>query len=326
MSTKLHHIDENYVKEIYKEINEHIDNYQKDFNKDSDAFDSWSKTICQPKYKLVKNLVYLLEQEETLFQDKQTIFSIFNQLLLINQNISSQLKKFDSLPKILIEYLLKFKKDNGKNDFCTVSTLSYSFQINGYKPYISLELIEILFDALNKVKDTNVLQNIIKMLIDINYIYKDIKDINSNLFLQIFDKNDNSNLVVEITLRLLNQEKDNEFIEKILYCIKSLMDIKKKDIFYSKDLEAFIDITINFLESTEINELRSGFLNILSKLTRFEEFYNIKYKTKELVDLLEDYANSDMVTTEVQEKSQKVLRHINKKNNNQELSESDKGE
>ena len=47
---------------------------------------------------------------------------------------------------------------------------------------------------------------------------------------------------------------------------------------------------------------------------------------KELVELLEDCANSDMVTTEVQEKSQKVLNHINKKNNNQELSESDKGE
>ena len=326
MSSKAHHVDENYIKEIYKEVNDHIENYQKDFNKDSDAFDSWSKTICQPKYKLVKNFVYLLEQNETLFQDKQKIFSIFNQLLLLNQNISNQLKKFNSLPKILIEYLLKFKKENGKNDFCAISTLSYSFQIEEYKPYISSELIEILFDSLNKVKDINVLQNLIKILVDINYIYKDTKDINSNLFLQIFDKNENSNLVVEIALRLLNQEKDNEFIGKILYCIKSLMDVKNKDIFYSKDLEAFIDIAINFLESTEINELRFGFIDILCKLTKFEEFYNIKYKTKELVDLLEDCANSDMVTSEVQEKSKKVLSNINKKTNNQELSFSDKGE
>ena len=39
------------VLSIYKEINEHIEDYQKDFNKDSEAFDSWSKTICNPNNK-----------------------------------------------------------------------------------------------------------------------------------------------------------------------------------------------------------------------------------------------------------------------------------
>ena len=121
MSSKIHQVDENYIKSIYKEINEHIEDYQKDFNKDSEAFDSWSKTICNPKYKLIKNLVYLLEQNETTFHDKQIIFSIFNQLLIINQNVGNQLKKFKYLPKILVEYLLQFKQDNKKIDLCTVS-------------------------------------------------------------------------------------------------------------------------------------------------------------------------------------------------------------
>ena len=316
MSSKIHQVDENYIKSIYKEINEHIEDYQKDFNKDSEAFDSWSKTICNPKYKLIKNLVYLLEQNETTFHDKQIIFSIFNQLLIINQNVGNQLKKFKYLPKILVEYLLQFKQDNKKIDLCAVSTLSYSFNIEEYKNLLSIELIEIIFDSLIKVKEENVIQNFIRIFIEINYIYKDIKDLKSNLFLQVYNINEHSNLVPEIALRLLNQEKDNEFIIKILFCIKSLMDIKNKDVFYSKDLEAFIDIAINFLESTEINEIRCGIIDIIFNITRFDEFYNIKYKNSEIKDLLEDCVSGDMVTQEIQEKSQKILENIDKKMNN----------
>lgn len=316
MSSKIHQVDENYIKSIYKEINEHIEDYQKDFNKDSEAFDSWSKTICNPKYKLIKNLVYLLEQNETTFHDKQIIFSIFNQLLIINQNVGNQLKKFKYLPKILVEYLLQFKQDNKKIDLCAVSTLSYSFNIEEYKNLLSIELIEIIFDSLIKVKEENIIQNLIRIFIEINYIYKDIKDLKSNLFLQVYNINEHSNLVPEIALRLLNQEKDNEFIIKILFCIKSLMDIKNKDVFYSKDLEAFIDIAINFLESTEINEIRCGIIDIIDNITRFDEFYNIKYKNSEIKDLLEDCINSDMVTQEIKEKSQKILENIDKKMNN----------
>ena len=319
MSLKTYQIDENYIKSMYQEITEHIENYQKDINKDFETFDRWAKTVCQPKYKLIKNLIYLLEQNDTSFQDKQIIFSIFHQLLLINPNISIQLKKFDCLPKILIEYLFKYKKENGKNDLFAVSTLSFSFQIEKYQDLINLELIEILFDSLNQVKETNVIENLIKLFIEINYIYKSENDIKSNIFLKVFNQHENSNLFSEIILRILNNQKDFDFIQKILYCIKCLMNIKEKDIFYSKDLEAFIDISINFLESTEIEELRTGILDILYILTKFDEFYNIKYKRKELQELLEDCSKNDMVSIEVQEKSQNILNNLNQKMKNEEF-------
>lgn len=319
MSLKTYQIDENYIKSMYQEITEHIENYQKDINKDFETFDRWAKTVCQPKYKLIKNLIYLLEQNDTSFQDKQIIFSIFHQLLLINPNIYFQLKKFDCLPKILIDYLLEYKKENGKNDLFAVSTLSFSFQIEKYQNLINLDLIEILFDSLNQVKETNVIENLIKLFIEINYIYKSENDIKSNIFLKVFNQHENSNLFSEIILRILNNQKDFDFIQKILYCIKCLMNIKEKDIFYSKDLEAFIDISINFLESTEIEELRTGILDILYILTKFDEFYNIKYKRKELQELLEDCSKNDMVSIEVQEKSQNILNNLNQKMKNDEL-------
>ena len=217
MSLKTYQIDENYIKSMYQEITEHIENYQKDINKDFETFDRWAKTVCQPKYKLIKNLIYLLEQNDTSFQDKQIIFSIFHQLLLINPNISIQLKKFDCLPKILIDYLLEYKKENGKNDLFAVSTLSFSFQIEKYQDLINLDLIEILFDSLNQVKETNVIENLIKLFIEINYIYKSENDIKSNIFLKVFNQHENSNLFSEIILRILNNQKDFDFIQKILY-------------------------------------------------------------------------------------------------------------
>lgn len=313
MSAKINQIDENYIKNIFIEVNEHIENYQNDFNKDSDTFESWAKTICQPKFKLIKNFIYLLEQNDISPQQKQQIFFIINQLLIINPNLSKQLKNHKTLPQILIDYIKQFNKEYHKNDIYAVGTLSYAFKIENYKDLMNLDIINIIFDCLNKVKEENVITNIIKLFIDINYTYKDNNDLNSNIFLQVFNDNENSNLFVEVILKILNQEKDNDCIQKILYCIKCLMDIKKKDIFYSKDLETFLDIAINMLETTELNELRLGILNILNNLTIFGEIYNIKYKMKELEDLLDDCSNNDIVSTEVQDISKKVIDNL--KNN-----------
>ena len=62
--------------------------------------------------------------------------------------------------------------------------------------------------------------------------------------------------------------------------------------------------------------LVNAVLDVIDKLTQFEEFYNIKYKRKEIQDLLDDCVQSDMVTTEIQEKSKKILNNLNKKLNN----------
>ena len=94
--------------------------------------------------------------------------------------------------------------------------------------------------------------------------------------------------------------------------MKCLMDKEKKDIFYSKDLEAFIDIAIRYLESTENNELRSYVLEVLQRITKFNEYFHIMYKTKELQDLLDDYIKSDKVSQKAKNKSRSVLNNLAK--------------
>ena len=309
MTSKRQQLDEGYIKKIYQEICQHVEESKKELKPDEEAFDNWSKLICQPKFKLIKNLVYLLEQEDTDFQDKEMIFSIFNHVLLINPNSANQMITFDSLPKILVDYLFQYKKEKGKNDVCAITTLSYTFKINLYQKLINLELITIILDSLTIVKEQNVLESLIRILIEINSLYKEV---DKNLFLDAYHTNENAHLVGEIILRLLNSETEQSSLEKILYCMKCLMDKEKKDIFYSKDLEAFIDIAIRYLESTENNDLRCFVLDVLQRITRYNEYFNIMYKTKEMQDLLDDYIKSDKVSEKAKNKSRIVLNNLAK--------------
>ena len=309
MTSKRQQLDEGYIKKIYQEICEHVEEYKNTQKPDEEAFDNWAKIICHPKYKLIKNLVYLLEQEDTDFQDKEMIFSIFNHILLINPNSANQMIKFDSLPKILVDYLFQYKKEKGKNDVCAITTLSYTFKMDQYQKLINLELITIILDSLTIVKEQNVLESLIRILIDINTLYPKP---DSNLFLEAYHTNENAHLVGEVILRLLNSETDQNAISKILLCMRCLMDKEKKDIFYSKDLEAFIDISIRYLESTDNNDLRCFVLDVMQRITKFNEFFHIMYKTKELQDLLDDYIKSDKVSEKAKNKSRSILNNLAK--------------
>ena len=309
MTSKRQQLDEGYIKKIYQEICQHVEESKKEQKPDEQAFDNWAKIICQPKFKLIKNLVYLLEQDDTDFQDKEMIFSIFNHILLINPSSANQMIKFDSLPKILVDYLFQYKKEKAKNDVCAISTLSYTFRINQYEKLVNLELITIILDSLTIVKEQNVLESLIRILVDINSTFKNIE---KNTFLEAYHTNENSNLVGEIILRLLNSETDSGKLKKILYCMKCLMDKENKDIFYSKDLEAFMDIAIRYLESTDDNDFRFCVLEVLQRITEFNEYFHIMYKTKELQDLLDDYIKSDKVSEKAKNESRSVLNNLAK--------------
>ena len=237
------------------------------------------------------------------------IFSIFNHILLINANSANQMVKFDSLPKILVDYIFQYKKEKGKNDVCAITTLSYTFRLNQYQQLINLELITIILDSLTIVKEQNVLESLIRILIEINFTYKQL---DKNLFLDVYHTNENAHLVGEVILRLLNSETVQANLEKILFCMKNLMDKEKKDIFYSKDLEAFIDITIRYLESTDNNEMRCFVLDVLQRITKFNEYFHIMYKTKELQDLLDDYIKSEKVSEKAKNKSRMILNNLAK--------------
>ena len=299
-------IDENYIKKIYQDIYEHLQEIK--INPQLyDIHQNWAKKICEPKYKLIPNLAYLLNEKETLFKEKEMIISILNSILQLNPHISEQMQKFPFLQNIIIDFILFYKKEFHKIHLNAINILSFIYCINYLSSLINGNLIDILFNSLKIIEEQNVLENIIYMLIEINSLYKENEN---NDFLKEYHISQNSYLIIEIILQFLNKEKDINKLLKILLCLKNIFDIEKKDIFKSKDLEAFIDIAIRQFESNSENALISGFLDIFIRLTKYNNYYDIMYKTKELQDILDEYIKSNKINENVKNKSAKILKNI----------------
>ena len=299
-------IDENYIKKLYQDIYEHLQEIK--INPQLyDIHQNWAKKICEPKYKLIPNLAYLLNEKETLFKEKEMIISILNSILQLNPHISEQMQKFPFLQNIIIDFILFYKKEFHKIHLNAINILSFIYCINYLSSLINGNLIDILFNSLKIIEEQNVLENIIYMLIEINSLYKENEN---NDFLKEYHISQNSYLIIEIILQFLNKEKDINKLLKILLCLKNIFDIEKKDIFKSKDLEAFIDIAIRQFESNSENALISGFLDIFIRLTKYNNYYDIMYKTKELQDILDEYIKSNKINENVKNKSAKILKNI----------------
>ena len=288
-------IDEGYVKKLYKEIYEHLQEIKSN-PKLYIEHQNWAKKICEPKYKLIKNLTYLLEQKDIHFKEKEMIISILNYILLLNQNISNQIIKNYSLEVIIIEFLLFYKKDFHKINIHAINVLSFIYHIKNIFSLINGTFIEILFESLKIIEEQTVLENIIYMLIEISSIYKKV---DNNPFLEEYHVSENSYLIIEIILQFLNKEKNIDKIIKILKCLKNIFDKENKDILRNKDLECFIDISIRHLESSDDNNLIIAFLNIFIRLTKYNNYFSIMYKTKELQDILDEYIRSNKVNENV---------------------------
>ena len=168
-------------------------------------------------------------------------------------------------------------------------------------------LIEILFNSLKIIEEQNILENVISMLIEINFLYKKIEN---NDFLKEYHINANSYLIIEIILQFLNNEKNTNKIIKILLCLKNIFDKEQNDILRGRDLETFIDISIRQFETISDNNIIAGFLDILTRITKYNNYYSIIYKTKELQDILSEYIESSTVSDIIKVKSGKILKNI----------------
>jgi hypothetical protein len=299
-------IDNNYVKQLYEEIYERLQDIKKN-PKLSSEHQNWAKKICERKYKLIPNLTYLFEQKDISFKEKEMIITILNSILSLNQNISNQIIKFCHLDKEIIEFILLYKKEFKIIHLYSINVLSYIYNINNIISVINGTLIEILFNSLKIIEEQNILENIIYMLIEINFSYKKLEH---NDFIEEFHRNSHSNLIIEIILVFLNREKDMNKLNKILICLRNVYDKEKKDIIISKDLETFIDIALRHFETCDDNNIIIGFLNIFIRITKYDAFYNIMYKTKDLQDILDEYINSNKVSEIIKTKSGKILRTI----------------
>ena len=280
----------------------------------------WIKEISSPEFKLISNLLNYFLDDLTSTGMRENIFKILRKLYQLNTEIvAKQIRDNKDFAKAIIVHINEGDKSQ-KSDNCFY-LLTQLFTTEAYKDEINKEFIKALFDGLGIVREEEILTAIVVILIDINYKYKSG---DNNLFIEVHKENDNSRVLNEILLRVLNYENDENKQIKILKCLEDLMSNYDKSIFYESDLESFIDILIPKLQSTENNALKENLLQCLEKVTKYNEYYGQMYKVEEITELMEDFESAENQSEEARKISKQIVANItNRQGKNKKVGSDD---
>ena len=280
----------------------------------------WIKEISSPEFKLISNLLNYFLDDLTSTSMRENIFKILRKLYQLNTEVvAKQIRDNKDFTKAIIVHINEGDKSQ-KSDNCFY-LLTQLFTTEAYKDEINKEFIKALFDGLGIVREEEILTAIVVILIDINYKYKSG---DNNLFIEVHKENDNSRVLNEILLRVLNYENDENKQIKILKCLEDLMSNYDKSIFYESDLESFIDILIPKLQSTENNALKENLLQCLEKVTKYNEYYGQMYKVEEITELMEDFESAENQSEEARKISKQIVANItNRQGKNKKVGSDD---
>jgi len=267
-----------------------------------EGYIKWIKSITDPNFKLIQNLMTYFLDDLTSQEDRENIFKIIRKLLYLDEpTVLPQILNNKDFPKATVKYIITGDPEKiSDNCFYLLTKL---YRQENFKDMINEDFINALFNGLNIVHEEEILHSIVKVLILINYNFNENEE---NLFLKVHKTNPNARVLDEILLRILNEVDDENEEIKILKCINNLMN-NEQNIFYESDLESFIDIVIPKLQM-DINENNKvGLLRSLEKATEYSEYYKSLYKVEEITELMEDFEGRDDQSEEVRKISKQIV-------------------
>ena len=272
----------------------------------SKKFKDWVKQITDPNFNLIKNLLNYFMDELTSTNMRENIFKIMRKLYQLRKEaVGPQISSNKDFAKSIVIHINNGDKSKiSDNCFYLLTKL---FNQNAYKSEINEEFIVSLFEGLSIVREEDILNDIVVILIDINYEYANLEE---NIFIKVHKENENSRVLNEILLRVLNNEHDDGKKIKILKCLNDLMSSYTKSIFYESDLESFIDILLPKLQMTDNNDLKKKLLECLDRVTKYNEYYGNMYKVDEITELMEDFESAEDQPEEVRNISRQIVINI----------------
>ena len=272
----------------------------------SKKYKDWIKEISNPNFHLISNLLNYFLDDLTSTNMRENIFKIMRKLYHLNKDVvGPQINSNkDFLKSIVVHINSGDKSKISDNCFFLLTKL---FNHKAFKSQIDEAFILALFEGLSIVREEDILNEIVVILIEINYEYKNSEE---NLFLKVHKENENSRVLNEILLRVLNNETGDERKIKILKCLDDLMSNYEKSIFYESDLESFIDILLPKLQMTDNNLLKQKLLECLDKVTKYDEYYGQMYKVDEITELMEDFESAEEQPEEIRNISRQIVINI----------------
>ena len=163
---------------------------------------------------------------------------------------------------------------------------------------------------MNLTKKQEILNGLASILFEINFEYKTWTN---NLFIKVHKESDNSRILDEVLIRLLNEINDIPKQTKIIKCLYDLMNNYENCIFYSNDLEVLIDILLPKLEMADNFELKLKLLKCVEKITRYKEYHNMMYKVDEIIDLIVDFERDEKRSEDIKKIDKQILSNIDNK-------------
>jgi uncharacterized protein YdiU (UPF0061 family) len=229
-------------------------------------------------------------------------------------NVVSQIKNNPNFPKAISHYIVNSDKKNLSGD--AFFLLSDFYQTSSFKDVTNEEFMKALFDGLGIITDEDNFNAIVKIMTQINYEQSvlEYKIPLANIFIKVFQNHENSRILIESLIRILNQEeRDKEVMYKVLQCFIDMMEANDDTVMYSSDLESFINMSIKKLESTYTEDLRFYILTVIEKIMQYEEYFKTKYKIDELIECMESYIEHANIDQSNKNLCQKILNLINEK-------------
>ena len=286
----------------------------------SKKYKEWIKEISNPSFNLISNLLNYFMDDLTSTNMRENIFKIMRKLYQLNKEVvAPQIKSNKDFAKAIVIHINSGDKSKiSDNCFYLLTKL---FNQKAYESVIDESFILSLFEGLSIVREEDILNDIVIILIDINYTYKTEEE---NLFIKIFKDNENSRVLNEILLRVLNNENDDSKKFKILKCLEDIMRSQAKCIFYESDLEIFIDILLSKLQMSDDIKLKIKILECLDKVTRYNEYYREMYKVDEISELMEEFESDEEQPEEIRKICKQIVVNMTDmqgKNNKKEDSE-----
>ena len=272
----------------------------------SDKFKNWIKDISNPNFHLITNLINFFLHDLTSTNMRENIFKIMRKLYYLNREvISPQIKANKDFAKSIVVHINNGDKSKiSDNCFYLLTQL---FNYKTMKSEIDEAFILALFEGLSIVREEDILNDIVSILTEINY---ECSPEEENIFLKIHKDNENSRVLNEILLRVLNNEHEAKKTIKILKCLYDLMNNYTNSIFYESDLESLIDILLSKLQMTDNNDLKKKLLECLDRVTQYKEYYGQMYKVDEITELMEDFESTDDQPEEIRNVSKQIVINI----------------
>ena len=272
----------------------------------SKKYKDWIKEISNPNFHLISNLLNYFLDELTSTNMRENIFKIMRKLYHLNKDVvGPQINSNKDFAKAIIVHINSGDKSKiSDNCFYLLTKL---FNHKAFKSQIDESFILALFEGLSIVREEDILNEIVVLLIEINYDYKTPEE---NIFIKVHKENENSRVLNEILLRVLNNEHEDAKKIKILKCLDDLMSSYEKSIFYESDLESFIDILLPKLQMTDNNELKQKLLECLDRVTKYDEYYGQMYKVDEITELMEDFESAEEQPEEIRNISRQIVINI----------------